>query len=775
MPSVPVAPASDPVSVSLVGSTGSIGTQAVEVIESCPGAFEVVALGAQSSVDALVAQAGRLHPRVVAVGDAGLAGDLERRLPPGTEVLVGTEGLRAIATLAEVVVNGVVGFAGLPVTLAALEAGRRLALANKESLIAGAPVVQVARRTPGAEIVPVDSEHCALHQCLRSGAPEEVRRLVLTASGGPFRGRSAAELATVDVADALAHPTWVMGPKITVDSSTLMNKGLEVIEAHELFEVPYEAIDVVVHPQSVIHSMVEFADGAVMAQLSLPDMRLPIGYALSYPSRLAVPFGSIDWTRIGPLEFEAPDRASFPCLDLAFEAGRAGDLAPAWLERGQRGGRRRVPRRSSAVDRHRRSRADRTRRLRAPRRRGSRPHRRGRARGGRRRSPRGGTGRRHPRSRRMSEPGTPTGAPGVEPPAPDPGARSGGPQVDPPAPSPWTRSPRRSAAELLATIALIVAVSIATGHLDLFVVIASIIVIVMLHELGHFVAAKRSGMKVTEYFVGFGPRIWSFRRGETEYGVKAFPLGGYVKIPGMTNLEEVDPADEERTYRQKPFGARMAVALAGSAVHFLVALVLLWCLLTFVGSPNANQVELQGIGQVGGRPGPAQLAGVRPGDIVVSVDGKIVGGDSVGADRCHPRPPGYAGHPRRRPQRSTADARGDPGKRPRRPRGGRRPPEGVGTLRGHRREHRRAAPADQPPACVGIRTGQPVEPHLGLRRSGSPTSSHRARSRSASTRSRAPAPRARPPPTAPGRSHSSASSTPRRRPPRRGSGSSSPS
>ena len=320
-----------PVRVSLIGSTGSIGTQAIEVIEACPERFDVVALGAHRSVELLADQAHRLHPEVVAIGDAGSAVRLKEMLPAGVELVVGVEGLAAIATVADVAVNGVVGFAGLSVTLAALQAGRRLALANKESIIAGAPVVQQARRTEGAEIIPVDSEHCALHQCLRAGNRGEVARLLLTASGGPFRGRSRAELAQVGVADALTHPTWTMGPKITVDSSTLMNKGLEVIEAHELFGLPYDAIDVVVHPQSVVHSMVEYADGAAMAQLSMPDMRLPIGYALAYPDRLPMAFGAIDWTALSSLDFEEPDRSLFPCLDLAYRAGRAGDLAPAWL------------------------------------------------------------------------------------------------------------------------------------------------------------------------------------------------------------------------------------------------------------------------------------------------------------------------------------------------------------------------------------------------------------------------------------------------------------
>ncbi|MGH9079924.1 MAG: 1-deoxy-D-xylulose-5-phosphate reductoisomerase [Acidimicrobiales bacterium] len=320
-----------PVSVSVIGSTGSVGTQALEVVEGSPELFDVVAIGAHRSVDRLASQARRHHPDVVAIGDASLAPALARLVPTGVEVVTGTEGLASIATSADVAVNGVVGFAGLHVTLAALTAGRRLALANKESIIAGGPVVRPARATVGAELLPVDSEHCAIHQCLQAGNRGDVARLLLTASGGPFRGRSREELDAVGVADALAHPTWTMGPKITVDSSTLMNKGLEVIEAHELFGVGYDAIDVVVHPQSIVHSMVEFADGATVAQLSVPDMHLPIGYALAYPRRLAVAYGRLDWAGSSSLDFEEPERSLFPCLDLAYRAGRAGDLVPAWL------------------------------------------------------------------------------------------------------------------------------------------------------------------------------------------------------------------------------------------------------------------------------------------------------------------------------------------------------------------------------------------------------------------------------------------------------------
>ena len=321
--------------VAVVGSTGSIGTQALDVVRAEPDRYDVVALGAGgANLDLLVAQAQEHRPKVVAVADVAVAGELARRLP-WCEVRAGGQGadtaLASLCESADVVVNGVVGFAGLPVTLATLSAGTRLALANKESLIAAGPLVARVRSTPGAEILPVDSEHCALHQCLRAGHDREVATLVLTASGGPFRGRTRAELANVTVADALAHPTWKMGPKITVDSSTLMNKGLEVIEAHELYGTPYDSIDVVVHPQSVVHSMVTFTDGATIAQLSLPDMRLPISYALAYPDRSPVAVGAVDWARLGRLDFEAPDRAAFPCLDLAFVAGRRGGSAPAWL------------------------------------------------------------------------------------------------------------------------------------------------------------------------------------------------------------------------------------------------------------------------------------------------------------------------------------------------------------------------------------------------------------------------------------------------------------
>jgi len=317
--------------VAVVGSTGSIGTQTLDVLRSAPDRFVVSALGAARSVDLLAAQAEEFHPGVVAIADSAFERKLAELLPAGIELRAGPGALSSLVETADVVLNAVVGFAGLGVTVVALREGRRLALANKESLVAGAPVVRRARSSPGAELVPVDSEHGAIHQCLACGRREAVARLVITASGGPFRGRTAADLASVTVADALAHPTWQMGPKITIDSSTLMNKGLEVIEARELFDIDYDRIEVVVHPQSIVHSMVEFCDGTTIAQLSVPDMRLPIGYALGYPDRLAHPYGSLDFSAPVHLEFEPPDFMTFPCLRLAYEAGRAGGSAPAWL------------------------------------------------------------------------------------------------------------------------------------------------------------------------------------------------------------------------------------------------------------------------------------------------------------------------------------------------------------------------------------------------------------------------------------------------------------
>ncbi len=302
--------------VVVLGSTGSIGTQTLDVIDRHRDQFRVVGLAAGSNTALLAEQAAAFGVDPARAVDGATPRDLEE--------------LAADATT-DVVVNAVVGFAGLPATLAAVRNGKRLALANKESLIAGGPVVAKARAEGNGEIVPVDSEHSAIYQCLRAGTRREVRSIILTASGGPFRGRQRSELEHVTINEALAHPTWSMGPKITIDSSTLINKGLEVIEARELFGVEFDQIQVVVHPQSIVHSMVEFCDGAVIAQLSQPDMRLPIGLALGAPDRLHDTFGAMDFAQRQTLDFEPPDLTTFRGLQLAYAAGRAGGTAPAVL------------------------------------------------------------------------------------------------------------------------------------------------------------------------------------------------------------------------------------------------------------------------------------------------------------------------------------------------------------------------------------------------------------------------------------------------------------
>lgn len=322
--------------VVLLGSTGSIGTQTVDVVTRAAGRFRIVAISAGGSDPArLAAQAAELRVRAVGVARVDAVDAVRAQLAaswpadvPAPAVHAGPEASAELARLgADVVLNAVDGSAGLRATLAALTAGRTVALANKESLIAGGPLV-TALASPG-QLVPVDSEHSALAQCLRAGSAAEVRRLVVTASGGPFRGRSRAELADVTPQQALAHPTWDMGKLITTNSATLVNKGLEVIEAHLLFGVPYERIEVVVHPQSVIHSMVEFTDGSTIAQASPPDMRLPIALALGWPERVADAARPVDWTQGQSWTFEPLDPVAFPAVDLARRAGAAGGCAPA--------------------------------------------------------------------------------------------------------------------------------------------------------------------------------------------------------------------------------------------------------------------------------------------------------------------------------------------------------------------------------------------------------------------------------------------------------------
>ena len=317
-------------SLAILGSTGSIGTQTLDVVRAHPERFRVTALAAHKSDGQIEEQIREFSPAIAVLTDEVAAVRLRARYHGATEILSGAEGLLAAAVLptADTVVTSLMGFAGLAPTLAAIEAGKDIALANKETLVVAGELVMNAAKAHGVAILPVDSEHCALFQCLQGEKREAVERLILTASGGPFRGKKLAALKAVSLADCLNHPTWAMGKKITVDSATLINKGLEVIEAHWLYDMPYDKIEVVVHPQSIVHSLVSFRDGAVMAQLGLPDMRLPIQYALTYPDRVASDFPRLDFSRLGALTFEPPDTETFRGLEIAAEAGRTGGTAP---------------------------------------------------------------------------------------------------------------------------------------------------------------------------------------------------------------------------------------------------------------------------------------------------------------------------------------------------------------------------------------------------------------------------------------------------------------
>jgi 1-deoxy-D-xylulose-5-phosphate reductoisomerase len=316
----------------ILGATGSIGTQALDVVSRAPESFELVGLSAESSHEALIAQARAHGVDRIALSDPHAAARAAEQWTDG-EVLAGPEGLvRLVAEAgADLVLNAIVGSAGLGPTIVALTEGIDVALANKESLVVGGELVMALCEATGARLIPVDSEHSALHQLIEGERPGTVERLTLTASGGPFRGRSRAELSEVSVEAALAHPTWAMGGKITIDSATLMNKGLEVIEAHWLFGTPYDRIDVVVHPQSIVHALVALCDGATLAHLGHPDMRVPIAYALHHPERVDVPVRTLDLAEVGALQFEPPDLDAFPCLALARAAAEAGGTATCVL------------------------------------------------------------------------------------------------------------------------------------------------------------------------------------------------------------------------------------------------------------------------------------------------------------------------------------------------------------------------------------------------------------------------------------------------------------
>ncbi|WP_219637439.1 1-deoxy-D-xylulose-5-phosphate reductoisomerase [Cohnella sp. CFH 77786] len=317
--------------IAVLGSTGSIGTQTLDVISRDPEAYEVVGLAAGRNADLLLEQAEAFRPKLVSVSSKELAERIRHRLPAGTRVVHGEEGLIEVAAnaSADFVVCALVGSLGLTSTLAAIDAGAAIGLANKETLVTAGHLVMARAAAKDVRLLPVDSEHSALFQCLNGEDRKALKRLILTASGGSFRDRTREQLEGVTVEEALKHPNWSMGSKITIDSATMANKGLEVIEAHWLFGVPYDRIDVMIHPESIVHSMVEFEDTSVMAQLGNPDMRVPIQYALTYPERRPSPASPLDLLARGTLHFRPMDFTRYPCMRLAYEAGRTGGTAPA--------------------------------------------------------------------------------------------------------------------------------------------------------------------------------------------------------------------------------------------------------------------------------------------------------------------------------------------------------------------------------------------------------------------------------------------------------------
>ncbi len=530
----------------ILGSTGSIGTQALEVA-AVSESFEVVGLAADRSFERLLAQAEAHGVKRVALADPASAARAADAWSGG-EVLSGAEGLVDLVTESgcDLVLNALVGSAGLGPTVAALGEGTDLALANKESLVVGGDLVMALAEATGARVIPVDSEHSALDQLVASQRPGTVDRLVLTASGGPFRGRSPADLAEVVPEEALAHPTWEMGGKITIDSATLMNKGLELIEAHHLFGLAYDRIDVVVHPQSIVHALVHLNDGASLAHLGYPDMRVPISYALHYPERADVPVETLDLAAVGELTFEPPDLEAFACLRLARQAAALGGTAPCILNAAN----------EVAV------RAFLDRRL-----------------------PFAGIA--EVIERVLERTGT-------------------GPVAHFEDLYRADAEAREAAGELVG----------AGGCVSWFLAFVGFALLIILHEAGHFAAAKAVGMRVERFALFFPPLIVKRKIGETEYGIGAIPLGGYVKITGMNPDEKLPDEVRTRAYSAQPVWKRIVVIAAGPAVNFVLALVLLFLFFWQIG-PEEQSDRVGGV-----QPGYPAATELEPGDRLVAVDGE---------------------------------------------------------------------------------------------------------------------------------------------------------
>ncbi len=559
--------------VAILGSTGSIGRSTLEVIAASRGRLAAVGLSAHASLELLEQQAGAIRPKWIVATDRQRAADWRWSLPAGVELLVGGQKLEeAVARPdVDVLVTAIVGSAGLRSTWAALAAGKRVALANKETLVVAGPLVTQLAAQTGGTIIPVDSEHSAIFQCLRAGRPAEVRRVILTASGGPFRGYTPQQLAGVTADDALRHPTWRMGRKITVDSATLMNKALEIIEARWLFDLAPEQIQVVIHPQSIVHSMVEFVDGSVMAQLSPPDMKLPIQYALTYPDRVDGPASRFDWSRAQQLEFEPADGQQFPALALGMEVAQAGGTAGAVVNAaneaavagflaGEIGFAEIVPACRSILEQH--------------------------------------DFEAHPTLERLA------------------GARRLG------TPGGFTLGLYLIAFISLSLLGTIVKVAIALGF------------VIFVHELGHFAVAKLCGVKCEKFYLGFdigGLKLCKFQWGETEYGIGILPLGGYVKMLGQEDNPNQEAAENERakvgepgletldprSYKAQSVPRRMAIISAGVVMNLIFA-----CVFAAIACLMGFKVPAAGVSHV--FPGePAWRADIRPGDQILAINGQI--------------------------------------------------------------------------------------------------------------------------------------------------------
>ena len=506
-----------PKKVLILGSTGSIGEQALEVVQASEE-LELCGLSAGHRWERLCEQARDHGVSRIALSEPDAARSARGSLGEATEVLSGDEGVRELVTASEpdLVLNAIVGFAGLAPTIVALSEGIDLALANKESLIAGGELVTALAEAGGAKMIPVDSEHSALHQLLRGEAPGTATKLVLTASGGPFRGRT--DLEGITPEEALAHPTWEMGGRITVDSATLMNKGFEVIEAHHLFGFPYDDIDVVVHPQSIVHALVQLNDGASLAHLGHPDMRIPISYGLHHPERADVDAPALDLASVGDPRLRGAGSRSLRLPPARARGRRRRRHCSVRAQCRRRGRGRGLPRRPDPVRSHRRSGL---RRARGPA-------------GGHSWPLRGPVlGRRGGASRRRS-----------------PGSRA-------------HRQLRGGPGAMSTAFAIALA-------------IGGIMLLVIFHELGHFFAARACGMRVERLYLGFGRPIWKVQRGETEYGVGWIPAGGYAKITGMNPEEDLPEEVRPRAYYNQPVWKRIVVIGAGPAVNVLIAFVILF-------------------------------------------------------------------------------------------------------------------------------------------------------------------------------------------------------